>query len=111
MNLFKRYSVLCKTLIVISGFFALMVCWMEDAKAQSPSASFTSNVFVGCAPLSVDFTNLSTQATNYSWDFGNGNISTLTNPTTVYLTSGYYTVILVAINSVSGITDTLFATN
>src|SRR5688572_4115102 len=111
MNLIKRYSVLCKALIVLSGFFALMVGWSYDARAQNPSASFTSNVFVGCAPLSVDFTNLSTNATDYSWDFGNGNISTLADPTTVYLSSGYYTVILVAINSVSGVTDTLFATN
>ncbi len=79
--------------------------------AQNPSASFTSNKFTGCSPLTVDFTNLSTQATNYVWNFGNGNTSTLQDPTTVYITSGYYTVMLVAINSLTGGRDTLIATN
>jgi len=111
MKLIERLAVLFKTLIILSGFCVLMMSWSEEARAQYPSASFTSNVFTGCAPLSVDFTNLSTQATNYYWDFGNGNTSTLTNPTTVYLSPGAYTVTLVAINSVSGNTDTLFATN
>ncbi len=89
----------------------MMVGWSKEARAQYPSASFTSNVFTGCAPLSVDFLNMSSQATNYLWDFGNGNTSTLTDPTTVYLAPGFYTVRLIAINSVTGNRDTLVATN
>src|SRR5688572_10862480 len=99
MKLIERSSVLFKTLITLTGFCVLMMCWADKARAQYPSASFTSSVFSGCAPLSVDFTNLSTQATNYFWDFGNGNVSSLQDPTTVYLTSGFYTVTLVAINN------------
>jgi len=111
MKLIKRSAVLLRTLIKLTGFCVLMMCWPGKANAQYPSASFTSNVFSGCAPLSVDFTNLSTQATNYSWNFGNGNVSSLQDPTTVYLTSGYYTVTLVAINNLTGNRDTLVATN
>ncbi len=111
MKLIERSSVLFKTLITLTGFCVLMMCWAGKARAQYPSASFTSNVFSGCAPLSVDFTNLSTQATNYFWDFGNGNVSSLQDPTTVYLSSGFYTVTLIAINNLTGNRDTLVATN
>ncbi len=111
MKLIQQLKVAFKTIVVMTGFCAMMVGWPGDARAQNPSASFTSNVFTGCAPLSVDFVNMSTQANSYFWDFGNGNTSTLTDPTTVYLTSGFYTVRLVAINSLTGNRDTLTATN
>jgi len=54
---------------------------------------------VGCAPLTVRFTNR-TDASNalglqYLWDFGNGQTSKLTSPNAVvYRTTGTYTVIL-----------------
>ena len=111
MKLIKRIAVYRKTLILLTGFFVLIVGSFENVLAQFPSASFTSNNFTGCAPLSVDFTNLSSQATDYQWDFGNGNTSTLQDPTTVYLTPGFYTVTLIALNNVSGNTDTLVAVN
>lgn len=95
----------------VAALAAALVLCCHSAHSQTPSASFTSNVFTGCAPLTVDFTNLSTNATNYVWSFGNGNTSTLQDPTTVYLTSGYYTVTLVAVNSLTGMRDTLIATN
>ncbi|MDO8969531.1 MAG: PKD domain-containing protein, partial [Saprospiraceae bacterium] len=34
-----------------------------------PTAAFTSNPSSGCAPLTVNFTNNSTGAVSYSWDF------------------------------------------
>jgi len=111
MKLIQQLKVAIKTLVVMTGFCAMMLGWPGEAKAQYPLASFTSNVFTGCAPLSVNFVNMSTQATNYYWDFGNGNTSTLTDPTTVYLTSGFYTVRLIAMNSLTGNRDTLIATN
>ena len=48
--------------------------------------------------LTVDFTNLSQFADTYSWDFGDGNSSTLENPTHTYNASGDYTVILTVSN-------------
>lgn len=79
-------------------------------KAQSPVASFTASDSLGCAPLSVSFTNSSLNAVNYEWDFGNGKRSTVAQPTVVYPDSGVYTIKLIAKN-LSGNADTLIMTN
>lgn len=44
----------------------------------------------------VDFTNLSTDATVYSWDFDNAVTSQDENPSVTYFTNGTYTVTLIA---------------
>jgi gliding motility-associated-like protein len=49
-----------------------------------------------CAPLSVPFTNLSSGATGYLWDFGDGETSTAASPTHTYAQPGTYTVTLTA---------------
>ncbi len=59
---------------------------------NTPIASFTS-IKNG---LIVNFTNTSTKATSYLWDFGDSNTSTLVNPSHTYL-PGVYTVTLTAI--------------
>ncbi len=46
----------------------------------SPVSAFTLGPAAGCNSLSVTFTNTSTGAVSYTWDFGNGNASTLQNP-------------------------------
>jgi gliding motility-associated-like protein len=53
----------------------------------------------GCPPLTVNFTNSSTSATSYNWDFGNGSSSTSTTPITTYTATGVYTVTLTASNT------------
>jgi PKD repeat protein len=76
-----------------------------------PVATFSAMPVVGCAPLTVNFTNNSTQANSFYWDFGNGNTSTLQNPTSVYLTSGFFTVKLIAVNTLTGQSDTMTSVN
>ena len=49
--------------------------------------------------LTVTFTNNSTDAVSYSWDFGDGNTSTEMSPTHTYTIEGDYTVSLTATNS------------
>lgn len=93
------------TLVAIVALIASMV----PQTAKSQTALFNANVTSGCEPLTVNFANLSTNATSYYWTFGNGNSSTLANPTTVYTTPGTYTVTLVAINGASR--DTLVRSN
>ena len=46
----------------------------------------------------VQFTNSSTDATSYTWDFGDGNTSTEENPAHTFLTSGDFVVKLTATN-------------
>jgi PKD repeat protein len=78
--------------------------------AQTPVAGFSVNAVQGCAPFSVNFTNTSTGATSYQWNFGNGNFSTLAQPQNVYVAAGSYSVTLIAIAS-NGLSDTLTISN
>ncbi|MFM8917567.1 MAG: hypothetical protein ACKOGP_07475, partial [Bacteroidota bacterium] len=61
------------TLVAIVALIASMV----PQTAKSQTALFNANVTSGCEPLTVNFANLSTNATSYYWTFGNGNSSTL----------------------------------
>lgn len=73
---------------------------VEIVASAPPTASFTANPTLGCAPQTVTFTNTSTGAITYSWSFPGGNPSTssATNPTVVYDNVGVYTVTLTASN-------------
>ena len=64
-------------------------------------ASFTTSQTTGLVPLSVQFTDTSTdQPIGWLWNFGDGTQnSTLQNPTHLFTTSGVYTVRLDATNS------------
>ncbi|MEZ5004176.1 MAG: PKD domain-containing protein [Chitinophagales bacterium] len=55
-------------------------------------ANFTASVN---GPV-ASFSNTSTNATSYTWSFGDGDSSTVASPTHVYTTSGTYTVTLTA---------------
>jgi PKD repeat protein/subtilisin-like proprotein convertase family protein len=72
--------------------------YIEVIPAATPNFTTIINELV------VDFTNTSQNADSYSWDFGDGNTSTLENPTHTYGQSGNYTVILTATNSCGSIT-------
>jgi YVTN family beta-propeller protein len=64
-----------------------------------PVANFSSNLSSGYAPLSVQFTDLSKNAVEWNWDFGDGTNSTEQNPTHTYSAAGNYTVSLTVINA------------
>ncbi len=49
--------------------------------------------------LVVNFTDASTNMDAWAWDFGDGNTSTMQNPTHTYATGGTYTVCLIAASS------------
>lgn len=62
-----------------------------------PVADFVATP--ACPGGDVTFTNNSTNATSYTWDFGDGATSTLDNPTHAYTVAGTYTVTLTAIST------------
>lgn len=62
-----------------------------------PVADFVASA--ACPSADVTFTNNSTNATSYTWDFGDGATSTLANPTHAYTIAGTYTVTLRAIST------------
>ncbi len=64
-----------------------------------PTAAFTGSPTSGEIPLTVNFTNQSSGATSYSWDFGDTQTSTATNPSHTYTEAGTYTVTLTATNA------------
>ena len=64
-------------------------------KRHKPTANYTSI----SNTLTVNFTDTSSGATSWSWDFGDGTTSTLQNPSHTYATAGNYTVALYIENS------------
>src|SRR5580765_4781199 len=87
-----------KNIIRLALCCATLTLYLTHSYAQV-TAAFSANTTSGPAPTTIYFTNLSTGATNYVWDFGNGSSSTATNPANIYLNSGSYTVTLTAIGS------------
>jgi len=76
---------------------------------QAPVATATPSATTVTLPAStINFTNSSTNATSYFWDFDDGNSSTLSSPSNTYTTSGTYTVMMIASNSTCGNDTTYF---
>jgi PKD repeat protein len=63
------------------------------------TALFTADATSGCAPLPVHFTNQSSNATSYYWNFGDNQHSAAANPTHTYNNNISNTVTLYAYNS------------
>jgi gliding motility-associated-like protein len=53
----------------------------------APVADFSATPISGCSPLNINFTNTSINNTSNSWNFGNGQTSTLTNGSATYTNS------------------------
>lgn len=60
-------------------------------------AGFSMDKAGGCSPINIKFTDASSGTsanTKYSWDFGNGNMSSLKNPSAIFTEEKTYTVTL-----------------
>lgn len=82
-------------LIALNGTCLDTVC-QTITLCNNPVATFQSNA----VNLSVNFLDNSTGSpTSWAWDFGDGNTSTLQNPSHTYAVGGTYTVCLIATNA------------
>lgn len=83
---------------------------MSDVKTVTtaivPTADFTPSIIAGFAPLTVNFTNVSTSATSYSWNFGDTSTTTDVSPSHSFATPGKYAVTLTAVNGAENATTT-----
>lgn len=72
-----------------------------------PAADFVGSPTSGAAPLTVDFTDLSSgNPDSWNWTFGDGGSSTAQNPSHIYTLPGTYTVTLIAANTCGTDTET-----
>ncbi len=78
-----------------------------DCSTTAPVADGVADVTSGCGPLTVNFTDASTNTpTSWTWNFGDGTFSTAQNPGAhVYNTPGTYFVSLEACNAGGCSTD------
>lgn len=70
----------------------------ESENIPDPVADFFVDVTLGDAPLTVYFTDLSSNTSSWAWDFGDGNASVEQHPNHTYTTGGVFTVSLTAYN-------------
>jgi gliding motility-associated-like protein len=98
------------TLFTVTGTDANGCTDTDEVSVTSlpqPVANGMPSDTYGNVPMVIDFTNLSTYASNYLWDFGNGqsiDTNSLTTVTANFSIPGIYNVILTASNGIC--TDT-----
>ncbi len=93
---FGEYGI---TLTVSNGICDVTVVKDDYIKVDPvPVADFTWNPTSGCIPADIQFTDQSTVASgsigSWDWDLGNGQTSSITNPSTIYNDLGTYDVTL-----------------
>lgn len=72
-----------------------------------PQSEFIINTAEGCAPLEVNFNNLSSDTTEFIWDFGDGVvINNIVNPVHTFTTPGVYEAMLIVNSNACGLSDT-----
>ena len=88
---------------LVTTSLSFIGCSDDDIELPPVEASFTVNI--NQENRAAAFTNTSENATNFVWDFGDGNTSTQRNPTNIYAAGGQFIVELTASNS-AGASDT-----
>jgi PKD repeat protein len=83
--------------VYITNYSITHLCPITDSTVVEvkniPHASFTPDNTNGCAPLTINFANNSTGLFN-AWQFSDGNVTILSNPTHTFDTAGQYFVTL-----------------
>ncbi len=77
-------------LIATSPFGCADTTTTQITVAPGVAAGFIHNGVAGCAPMDVDFTNTSTGAGSYLWDFGDGTTSTQESPSHTFVNTSFF---------------------
>lgn len=81
------------------NFPGFEMIWEANGIANPPTAAFTANATEVPFGTAIQFTDSSTENPGaWSWDFGDGNTSSVQNPSYVYPEAGTYTVVLTVTN-------------
>lgn len=81
---------------IAAAFAAFSSCSKKGGTDNTPVVANFTYSGAGLAPATVTFTNSSTGATSYQWDFGDNSTSTSSSPSHNYMQGGVYTVRLTA---------------
>lgn len=99
------------TLIVANECGSDTTTQQVTALPNTVTAFFNTDPAVGCSPLTVDFTQFTSGATFTSWDFGDGNVSALQNPSHTFFAGANDTTFTVTLFANNGCSfDTAYAT-
>ena len=88
-------------MIRLKSCLFVLALTLSALQINAQTAQFSASVTSGCAPLTVNFTDLSTgtnATTTWEWSFGNGNDSNDQNPGAIYTQPGKYTITLTVKN-------------
>ncbi len=92
-------------IILLSGLI------LPSQLLAAPVAEFIASPTQGCAPIRIVFTDQSTgNPVSWSWDLGNGTLSSVQSPSTTYFNAGVYTIKL-TVTDATGATNTITKTN
>lgn len=99
-----------KTYLKLSLISLFSLFLINNAIAQDPVADFT--YVYACVNIPTQFTDASydpgaNNIISWNWNFGDGNTSTVQNPSNTYFMGGNYTVSLIVNNDIGG-ADTLY---
>ncbi|MCS6933931.1 MAG: PKD domain-containing protein [Chitinophagales bacterium] len=109
VHTFPTQSSYTVTLVVTNFTTGCVDSIKKTLPIGTPNALFFADTLVGCRPLTVKFTDSSTFASSWLWNFGTGATSSVQNPTYTYTDTGLYTVRLI-INPGQACSDTLVRT-
>ncbi|MDX2249400.1 MAG: IPT/TIG domain-containing protein [Bacteroidia bacterium] len=106
----RKFSGLFPVFISLVLLLAVNACELEKVDPQIPPVAAFEFTNDGCnAPCEITFTNQSTSATTYAWDFGDGNTATTASPKHTYEAGGTYQAKLTATGA-DGQTDDITKT-
>lgn len=113
----EEYIMSCKSRNIIRVLLGTVIasvitCSNENStepKVSGPTSDFTFDMVDNIVPVTVNFSNKSTNSSSYLWDFGDGVNTADKTPSHLYTVAGDYNVTLVAFSNLGAdsITKTL----